>query len=1086
MSRGSVVPSPAVPREPQPPGQRPDELRSSFRHAGFFVLRSALLPFAELESFDAAGAGEGTSGYTERRAARVSAILRRFEAGELREALFFASTALLQKLEALPARPLALEQTLARYLSRSCSRATPFGVFAGVSLGRVCEATRLELGARSGYRRHTRPSMAFLGALLARVGSRAEPADGVRYQPSSSLHRAWGRVRFSRRGADGKSHPVVDAEPSARLDAALARAATGATLAEIAEALEPTGLPPQRALGYAKSLVAHALLVPSWEPALTAEDPCHAVLQALDGAPRFRPLVAQLRAAIAMLARLDTEPLGSNVDGLREAAETIGQCGAALGLERSNVLHADLVKPAASLSLAPALTERFLAAAELLRRIGARQHDPTLDQFCQRFVARHDTQWIPLVEALDGDLGIGFGEFQRTPTDALVHGIAPLGAARPAPEDAALLAVRLELLSRALRSGATEVTLDEALLARCPAAPPEPAPESFMVVAQLGTRQGRFELVEPALLAPSGIGALARFCHADPELRGALRAHAADEQAHAGSRLLADVVYLPDGEAANVMLRPSLREAEIVYAGRSGADASHQIHVSDLLVSVAQGSVRLYSRRLKRRVSIRISNFFDHSAWQNLPIYRFLAHVENADGRALPAVWSWGALESSSFLPRVVRGDVVLCRARWRLGPAELEPLRRLPPASAFDRVRALRHELHLPRWVVISSIEPNLLIDLDCSLAVEGLVREARNSTAIVLHEQRPAPDELAASGPEGRFVSDVLVPFVRRAVVSTASDDDAPVAHTASLGCAARSYMPGSEWLYAKIYAGTSLLDALVPRLARELVPELPEGTIALWFFVPYADPEAHLRLRFRGDARLLLTHVMPALERLLAAHRASGAIYRLQIDTYERELERYGGPEGIELAEQVFHADSEASARVLESCADDAILRWRLTLLGMDRLLAEFIPELERRAQTVAILLAECRRELSPSAPARKAFAERYRQQAALLRELLWPAETSPTSAPEVARARQLYAERSERLQSVARRLLSALDQGRLGVGRLELVHSLVHMHVVRMLGIRAHAHELVLYDFLRRLYVSRLARPATRQLSGMEAS
>ena len=46
----------------------------------------------------------------------------------------------------------------------------------------------------------------------------------------------------------------------------------------------------------------------------------------------------------------------------------------------------------------------------------------------------------------------------------------------------------------------------------------------------------------------------------------------------------------------------------------------------------------------------------------------------------------------------------------------------------------------------------------------------------------------------------------------------------------------------------------------------------------------------------------------------------LWKVQLDTYERETERYGGPDGIELAERLFHADSEAVLDTLDTLSGD----------------------------------------------------------------------------------------------------------------------------------------------------------------------
>jgi thiopeptide-type bacteriocin biosynthesis protein len=69
-----------------------------------------------------------------------------------------------------------------------------------------------------------------------------------------------------------------------------------------------------------------------------------------------------------------------------------------------------------------------------------------------------------------------------------------------------------------------------------------------------------------------------------------------------------------------------------------------------------------------------------------------------------------------------------------------------------------------------------------------------------------------------------------------------------------------------------------------------------------------------------------------------------------------------------------------------------------------------------------------------------------------------------------------ERSERIAPLVDELTSLNGAGRLSVPLSELAASHVHMHVNRLLRSAHRAHELVIYDFLARLYRSRAERDA----------
>jgi thiopeptide-type bacteriocin biosynthesis protein len=192
----------------------------------------------------------------------------------------------------------------------------------------------------------------------------------------------------------------------------------------------------------------------------------------------------------------------------------------------------------------------------------------------------------------------------------------------------------------------------------------------------------------------------------------------------------------------------------------------------------------------------------------------------------------------------------------------------------------------------------------------------------------------------------------------------------------------MPGGEWLYAKLYAGESAQEAIVRTRLGELVNEvaLTECGVDGWFFLRYADPEPHLRLRFHGKVDSLWTTLLPRLHGWATRLRRDGLLARCVLDSYDPEVERYGGPEAMAAAERVFDADSRLAMAArpegdLELVAASGVLD---LLLGFgtdaDALtwLDAAVPVAERRAVPMA------RREalatlLSQGAPADAPRAE-----------------------------------------------------------------------------------------------------------------
>ncbi|HZJ67466.1 MAG TPA: thiopeptide-type bacteriocin biosynthesis protein, partial [Kofleriaceae bacterium] len=283
-------------------------------------------------------------------------------------------------------------------------------------------------------------------------------------------------------------------------------------------------------------------------------------------------------------------------------------------------------------------------------------------------------------------------------------------------------------------------------------------------------------------------------------------------------------------------------------------------------------------------------------------------------------------------------------------------------------------------------------------------------------------------------------------------------------------RAALPGSDWLFLKIYGGASTLERVFcDAIAPIVCAERPRGPLTRWFFIRYADPDWHFRLRLRGPADHLHGAVLPAIERALRGHHDGGALRRVTIDTYEPELERYGGPEGMELAETLFEADSEAALAIMASHAADRPERWRLALLGMHDLLDALGLDIDRKLALSRAGRDGFARELGAGVATQKALGQRFRQDRARIERLLVDrsddAMTAAIAALDVRR---------DVLRATAARLHAAIEAEQIARPLGDLASAYVHMWVNRSVHSASREQEFVLHDLLARTYEGMRAR------------
>jgi lantibiotic biosynthesis protein len=1064
--------------------------------AAFAVLRTPALPVDDLlrlgEGLEApAAAPAGLEAALQRDRRRVAGRVRALaERPDVREALSVASPSLVDGLarsdeDRASDRARKVERSALRYLARMAARPTPFGLCAGCSLAAVGdgEGTKLELAPAGAYRRRTRLDGGYLGALAAAL--RDDPAIRRRlsYFPSSSIYRSGGRLRYAepRTAGDRVSYHLVAADASPHLDAVLARAGRGARPHELAaavRALDPA-VDPGEADAFVDELVEHGLLVPELAPAVTAADPLDGLtgpLREIADEPRAHRAMRALDAARAALAALDREPARSAPARRREAVDALRALPASL--DESRLFHVELFKPARA-RLARRVVDEVARGVELLHRVGGTAHRDRFGAFREAFAARYGDREVPLAEVLDEESGIGFAGSGAPagPAEPLLEGLAfPGGGAAEAPTRPERDALLLEWVGEALRTGAGEIALGPGELDRLEAAgrPPPPLPDAFGAVATLlagseaDVAGGRYRVQIASVGGPSGANLLGRFCGGDDQLRRRVRGHLAAEEALRPDAVFAEVAHMPQQRIGNVLSRPPLRRYEIPYLGRSGVPRERQLPIGDLLVAVEGGRVVLRSRRLGREVLPRLTAAHDFTGPGNLAVYRFLCALQ-VQGVAEGLQFSFGALERAPHLPRVVAGRVVLSPARWSLREEELRSLR-APGGARFAALQELRRRRGLPRWVAVADADKLLPIDLDSALSADvaaGLLADRAHATLVELHY---GPGDLLARGPEGRFVHELVLPFVRTPVRTPAPRPPAS-ARPPAIAPVERRFAPGSDWLYAKLYAGTAGADVALRSAVRPVVADaLASGAASRWFFIRYGDPDWHLRVRLHGPG---LDEVGRALHEAVEPLVADGIVWRVQLDTYEREVEHYGGPDGVVLSERLFHADSEAALGVVEALAGDdrADLRWRAALLGIDRLLDDLGLYAGEKGAVVGAARRRFGDELRVDASLRRQLGERYRVERPSLESLL---ARRPDGGGPLAAVLALHEARSAAVLAVAAELREAERAGRLAVPLVRLAGSYVHLHANRVLRSAPWAQELVIYDFLSRLYASAAAR------------
>ncbi len=291
-------------------------------------------------------------------------------------------------------------------------------------------------------------------------------------------------------------------------------------------------------------------------------------------------------------------------------------------------------------------------------------------------------------------------------------------------------------------------------------------------------------------------------------------------------------------------------------------------------------------------------------------------------------------------------------------------------------------------------------------------------------------------------------------------------------------RSFIIGDEWCYFKIYTGFKVADTLLLNSLYPLAKSLTANQIIdKWFFIRYADPKFHLRIRFHADSLQKISAVIMNFNHAVKPYIENGQVWKVQADTYNREMERYG-VDTMELSESLFCCNSEMVCKIigLEKVKTDENLRWLLTLKAMDSLLDDFGFGLQEKWDLLNTLQDNFGKEFGLNNDYRRQFGQKYRTLKPQIEKIL---DKKTEQEEEFIPLFQPVMGESEQRKTIVRAIKEKINSNE-QLSLQALLQSYIHMLNNRMFRTQQRTHELILYDYLFRYYNALQARQGGKVL------
>ncbi len=760
-------------------------------------------------------------------------------------------------------------QTLRRYFNRYCYRPTPFGLLSSVSLVAWGEGSKPLWDQRAIHAQVSGEMTEIIGPALSALYRSV-------LEPNPTLYRRHREFRFIRTELtaqnNNRAYLLQSIGYSLVLKQLLQFCKGGQTPETIAKFIQgETGCTVVEAGNYVAFLEDSQILLPLMRPNITGQ---HYLLHVLSALSERQPDNRILKTYSRVIRKVSTTwPFTSQT--FRDL----------LKITRSLPLHTHGLPPALNLTLlrhqpstaVPSVNQQRLQDALFaLSKLCQPVKPPGLSGFIEAFLKHFEGQSVPLLAVMDPESGIGYpaGGPRQENLSETTNAIAP----QPSIQWNAVQRFLLNKWHAALAMGGHEININEDELLLLPERNSTFRENGFSVL---------FRIIDGRLIMENGggthAGALAgRFSVADNEIHNAVRSMAVHEEQLNPDIIFAEVLHLTHPKTDNVNRREAIWSWELPVTAVSLLPRSRQLELADLFVSCEGGTVLLRSKKHNKVVIPRLTSAYNHHV-NNLPLFRFLVDIGYQFGHVNYTLDMQSIFPGLKRYPRVVYNNVVLYPTTWLLETDMIKALTEQKDIDGSTRFNTLNKQLALPRLFKLVQQDRQLVFDQQQQGDVDLFISTIEGSSHVHITEVTPFE---TCTG----TVSDDIGCQYNAFILPTAPINIQGAGIVPSVSTKVRrKFIPGSEWLYLKLYQPAANTNRLLKRLKPLLLPAGKNESGNKWFFVRYADPAPHIRIRFLIDPRESGSW-LTALRQLITTEADHHLIREVQVDTYNRELERY----------------------------------------------------------------------------------------------------------------------------------------------------------------------------------------------------
>ncbi|NEZ46346.1 hypothetical protein FDF74_03855 [Clostridium niameyense] len=344
--------------------------------------------------------------------------------------------------------------------------------------------------------------------------------------------------------------------------------------------------------------------------------------------------------------------------------------------------------------------------------------------------------------------------------------------------------------------------------------------------------------------------------------------------------------------------------------GNCYEEYDNEITINDIYVGVSN-SAKIYikSRKHNKKIKIITDNMLNPNLNNNIiKLLKYICETyeEYPENRLSSLITNL----NYKYIPRIYFEDIIVSPRKWIIDKTDIKSTN----YEEFKKQLKLNQMIYkMDSVLYITCFDNRIIVNLDKDEYIRILYAEFKKSKKLEFNEVEKGLLEgtIVKDLRDNEYVNECIFSIIK--VNNKQNQKQLSFKNNIILADENRNFLLCEDgWIYFKLYGVDNRENEILTIFLHQLLKDLNNVD---HFFLRYADDKgSHLRIRIKFEnekrANEKLPQIIQWVRELMNKKVANSIIF----DVYEREINRYGGKEIIESCEKVFFQDSITVEKIL----------------------------------------------------------------------------------------------------------------------------------------------------------------------------